>query len=75
MIAQKWFTKWQKYTGCFKVDDDDDDDAEDEVFPSKDKSDIVLGTYPGAINETIDLKSIGASTDVLAPKEDIYGNF
>ena len=25
LISQHWFTKWQKYTGCFKVEDDDEE--------------------------------------------------
>ena len=75
LISQHWFTKWQKYTGCFKVEDDDDDMENDQVFPNKNKSDLVLGPYPGPINEKVDLKSIIAKDDDLAPQEDIYCNF
>lgn len=53
--------------------EDDDDDEEDEVFPNKNKSDIVLGPYPGAINEQYDLRTIAAKDDVLVPENDIYG--
>ena len=26
IISQAWFTRWQKYTGCFKVEDGSDDE-------------------------------------------------
>lgn len=26
IISQRWFTRWQKYTGCFKVNDDDEEE-------------------------------------------------
>ena len=26
LISMRWFTRWQKYTGCFKVDDDEETD-------------------------------------------------
>ena len=32
IISMKWFTKWQKYTGCLKVVDAIDDDDEDAVL-------------------------------------------
>ena len=74
LIAQNWFTRWQKYTGCFKVEDEDDDEN-DEVFPSKDKSNLVLGAFPGLVNERADLRSICAKDDDLTPDNDIYCNF
>ena len=75
IVAQSWFTRWQKYTGCFQVDDSDDDD-DDEVFPNKDSSKVVLGPYPGAINESFDLRALQvAMRDVMVPEYDNYGSF
>ena len=75
IISQAWFTRWQKYTGCFKVEDGSDDE-DDDVFPSKDKSGIVLGPYPSSINESFDIKNIAVPVrDVMYPADDIYGEF
>ena len=54
LISMKWFMRWQKYTGCFKVDSEEEDD----VLPTKDKSKLVLGEYPGEINPTKEVKEI-----------------
>jgi len=75
IISQQWFTRWQKYTGCFKVEDSDDDENDD-VFRKKDKSDIVLGPYPGPINEKNDLNPISAPLrDVIWPINDEFAGF
>jgi hypothetical protein len=75
IISQRWYTRWQKYTGCFKVDDGEDSN-DDEVFRKPDKSKVILGPHPGEINVAADLKDILTRLDdVAAPQDDIYGNF
>lgn len=75
LISMKWFTRWQKYTGCFKVESD----SEDDVLPVKDKSTLVLGEYPGEINPTKEVKEFaylgntGMSEDFFQPIDDFYG--
>jgi len=59
LISMKWFTRWQKYTGCFKVNSDDDGEY---ILPVKDKSRLVLGDYPGEINLTKELKELAKET-------------
>ena len=65
IISMKWFTKWQKYTGCVKVVDAIDDDDEDAVLgrgssakPKFDKTRIILGDYPGEINTERELRDL-----------------
>lgn len=54
VINMLWFHRWQKYTGCFKYDEDDAEEAEAEEFKSsislgkrKDPKKLILGQYPG----------------------------
>ena len=72
LISMRWFLRWQKYTGCFKVESDSDDD----VLPVKDKSKLVLGDFPGEINttkEVNDFAHIGdqrSRQDFMLPADD-----
>lgn len=68
IITIGWFTAWQKYTGCFKVDA-----GSDEEPVSKD--DIILGPYPGPINNTNDMKTLFINDpNILHFTEDFSGN-
>ena len=71
MISMPWYTRWQRYTGCMKVQDISDSDDEDAVLgrsrkgagradqtKSKDRSKVLLGDHPGVINGDKDLKRI-----------------
>lgn len=44
LVTMAWFTRWQRYTGCFKVEGDDEDGE------TPDRSKLVLGEHPGIIN-------------------------
>jgi hypothetical protein len=72
IISMRWLTRWQKYTGCFKVTSDDEDE---DILRVKDKSKLVLGDYPGEINLTKELKELAKETqnEIMAPADDFFG--
>ena len=57
VIPMDWYTRWQRYTGCFKsqVSDDSDDDEDANLGRNRKRKDtaqekqkkVVLGSYPG----------------------------
>ena len=47
LITRQWLNRWQKYTGCYKVDDEEGNHP---GLPTKDPAKLVLGEYPGEIN-------------------------
>ena len=57
LICMSWYTRWQKYTGCFVVDFDDED-GEPSDLHKKDKSKVVLGGHPGIINDERDVLKV-----------------
>ena len=67
MISMPWYMRWQRYTGCLKVQDISDSDDEDAVLgrsrkgrsnQTNDRSKVVLGEHPGVINNDKDTKRI-----------------
>ena len=73
IIAIKWFTRWQRYTGCLKIDDSEDEGS---GLPTKDKSKIILGPHPGFINQMPDIKDLCIKSDNLfVPDDDMYRHF
>ncbi len=73
IISMKWFTKWQRYTGCLKIEDSEDENI---GLPTKDKSKIILGPYPGFINTNADLKDLAyTSKSLISPDDDIFNHF
>ena len=70
LIAMPWFTRWQKYTGCLKVDAGDDDN----VSISQVKLNIRLGEYPGEINSRSEVGQLMRDTSkILTARDDYYG--
>lgn len=76
LISIKWFRRWQKYTGCLKIESD----SEDEVLPVKDKSRIILGDHPGEINPAEEVKQIAylgnkntGNISIFTPEDDYFG--
>lgn len=57
IISMKWFSRWQRYTGCLKIEDSEDENS---GLPTKDKSKIILGPHPGSINQLADIKDLCA---------------
>lgn len=76
LVSMKWFTRWQKYTGCFKVESD----SEDDVLPVKDKSKLILGEYPGELNPSKEVKEFAYignrnnNQDFILLTDDFYGH-
>ena len=81
VISIQWFHRWQKYTGCFKYDEDEDDELDaqrnKDGLPRKDPRKLLLGDYPGEINAREDLKSLIVDTrySVFANDRDYDGAF
>lgn len=72
LISIGWYNKWQKYTGCFKVEQDDED-MEDESNTDS----MILGDHPGEINPERDVKALSKETHkrIMASNDDYYGKF
>ena len=77
LISIRWFTRWQKYTGCFHVEDDDDEDDDQGMQTTKDSSKIILGEYPGEINSDREMRDLCSKVDekTIAPEEDFYCHY
>ena len=72
LISIGWYHKWQKYTGCFKVEQDDEDMEDDSNTDS-----LILGEHPGHINPEREVNKLSKETrnKVYTSNEDYYGKF
>ena len=70
LISIRWFTRWQKYTGCFKVEDDEEEN-------DRGSSKVILGEYPGEINSDREMRDlcIRVNEKIIAPEEDFYCHY
>ena len=68
IITMDWFTKWQKYTGCYNMNAGDEE---------MDQDNLVLGDYPNGINSNSGLAELLKVLDgkIIAPDDDYYGKF
>ena len=70
LISIRWFTRWQKYTGCFKVEDDEEEN-------DRGSSKVILGEYPGEINSDREMRDlcVRVNEKTIVPEEDFYCNY
>ena len=75
LVSMRWFTRWQKYTGCFKVEDEEE--TEQGVKTTKDSSKVILGEYPGEINSDREMRDlcIKVNEKTIVPEEDFYCHY
>ena len=80
IVSMAWFHRWQKYTGCIKVDVGDDDDGMEIDQVNKNgisNSDVILGEHPGRINSDREIRDLTRVTErkVFTNELDFYGMF
>ena len=73
VIPMQWLNRWQKYTGCYKFDEEEESDR---VLKTKDLAKLILGPYPGEINTERDLKNLMVDTrhKVFISDENYFGS-
>ena len=81
VIQMQWYHRWQKYTGCYKYEEEEEGSADRRGatpgMNKKDKSKLILGQYPGEIYPIQELKSLMVDTryKVLTNEKDFDGGF
>ena len=77
LVSMAWYQRWQRYTGCVKVDDGADPYNDEMHIDESNQDSVILGDHPGMINSEREIEKLAKPTarKIFTNKTDFYGGF